>query len=185
MDIKITLVNRLLERIYIYLTIEVFVILAVFSFIPLSVAKATTAEQLQAIKLEMVQLNKQVKQLKQQRNNPAEQLLSLYLSLEVNDEFDLYNVKVVLDNKLVLNKNYSDKEINALKQGGVQKLYMRNIVKAEHRISAFILGTNKQGKTYKNGATGTFDNRQTSSAIELKVHLSPSTEKVEIALLEL
>jgi len=163
----------------------IFAMFVILAFIPLNPVKATTVEKLQALKLDMVQLNKQVKQLKEQRNNPAEQLLSLYLSLEVSDKFDLYNIKIVIDNKLVLSKNYSDKEINALKQGGVQRLYMKNIVKDEHRISAFILGTDKKGKTYKHGATGHFNNTQSSSAIELKVHLSPTTEKVELALLEL
>jgi len=185
MNIKITLVNYLLDRIYPFMTKVFFAIFIVLAFIPLGVAKLTTVEQLQALKLEMVQLNKDVRQLKTQGNNAAEQLLSLYLSLEVNDKFDLYNVKVVIDNKLVLNKNYSDKEINALKQGGVQRLYMKNIVKDAHRISTFILGTDKKGKTYKLAATGHFDNTQSSSAIELKVHLSATTEKVELALLEL
>ncbi len=91
----------------------------------------------------------------------------------------------MIDNKLVLNKNYSDKEINALKQGGVQRLYLKNLVKAEHRISAFISGIDKRGKIYKHGTTGAFDNSQSSSAIKLKVHLSPTTDEVEIALLEL
>lgn len=185
MNIKITLVNCLSDQSSPFMIKAFFAIFVALAFIPLGATKATTVEQLQALKLEMVQLNKHVKQLKEQGNNPAEQLLSLYLSLEVNDKFDLYNVKIVIDNKLELSKNYSDKEINALKQGGVQRLYMKNIVKDAHRISAFLLGTDKKGKTYRLGATGHFDNTQSSSAIELKVHLSTTTEKVELTLLEL
>tara|TARA_R110001583_G_scaffold195512_1_gene374780 strand:- start:8779 stop:9360 length:582 start_codon:yes stop_codon:yes gene_type:complete len=185
METQFTLVNRLVERVYPLMTKGVFALFMLLTFTTEGLAKVTTAEQLQALKLEMVQLNMDVRQLKAQGNNAAEHTVSLYLSLEVNDKFDLYNIKIVIDNKLMLNKNYSDKEINALKQGGVQKLYMKNMVKAKHRISAFILGTNKQGKTYKQGATGHFDNTQTSSAIALKIHLSASTELVELTLLEL
>lgn len=185
MEIQFTLMNCAVERIYPLMIKGVIAMMLLLIFIPVGLTKATTAEQLQALKLEMVLLNKDVRQLKAQGNNAAEHTVSLYLSLEVKERFDLYNIKIVIDNKLVLNKNYSDKEINALKQGGVQKLYMKNMVKAQHRISAFILGTDKQGKTYKQGATGLFDNTQYSSAIALKIHLSASTEKVELALLEL
>ena len=159
MDSKINLVNRLLDRIHTIMPQVFFALFVALAFIPLGTAETTTVKQLQLLKLEMVQLNKQMKQLTEQRSNPAEHLLSLYLSLEVIDIFDLYNIKIVIDDKLVLSKNYSDKEINALKQGGVQKLYLKNMVKAEHQISALISGVDKQGKSYKHETTGHFDNR--------------------------
>ncbi len=88
--------------------------------------------------------------------------------MDLGQFFNLDAVKLEIDNKLVASDLYTDKQINALFRGGVQRLYIGNLKTGEHEISAFFTGRGPQ-QNYKRGAKLVVNKTQTPLVLELKI----------------
>jgi hypothetical protein len=78
-------------------------------------------------------------------------------------------VTLELDDKEVANYLYTEREVQALHRGGVQKLFLGNLKAGEHEIVAFFTGQGTHERDYKRGATLTVEKGVGAKYVELKI----------------
>lgn len=134
-------------------------------------------EQVQDIKKQVLDLNRDLFILEEELLFPANTQLSVYISMDVGEFFQLDSVQLKLDDKIVANYLYTDRQVTALFRGGVQRLYVGNIKMGEHELSAFFMGKGPHDRDYRRGTTLIFEKDTDVKSIELQV--VDSTQKYQ------
>ena len=83
--------------------------------------------------------------------------------------FSLDSVELKLNNKTVAHYLYTDRELDALKRGGVQQLYIGNLPTGDHELVAFFTGKGPHGREFKRGTSHEFSKSDDPFYFELKV----------------
>ena len=133
-----------------------------------SVQTPPVTPQIETLKESVLSLNRDLLILEEELLYPPSNQIALYLSMDVGQFFSLDAVKVEIDNKLIASELYSDKQVNALFRGGVQRLYIGNVKEGEHEISAFFTGRGPH-QDYKRGAKLVVNKTQSPLVLELKI----------------
>lgn len=133
-----------------------------------SVQKPAVTPEVENLKVSVLNLNRDLLILEEELLYPASNQVAIYLSMDLGQFFNLDAVKLEIDNKLVASELYTDKQINALFRGGVQRLYIGNLKTGEHEISAFFTGRGPQ-QDYKRGAKLVVNKTQAPLVLELKI----------------
>jgi len=110
-------------------------------------------KDIQNIKKEIVKLNKDLFILEEDLLFPANTQFSIFLSMDVGEYFSLDSVQIKIDDKVVANHLYTSNESDALKRGGVQRIYLGNLASGEHEIVAFFVGKGPSNRDYRRGST--------------------------------
>src|SRR6202041_652689 len=129
----------------------------------------TLDQEVQGLKKDVVDLNKDLFVLQEQLLFPANTQVALYISMDVGTFFALDSVTVKIDNKEVKNYLYTAREADALLKGGVQQIYLGNLKVGKHELVAFFTGKGPQERDYKRGATINFDKGVGAKYLELKI----------------
>jgi hypothetical protein len=74
-----------------------------------------------------------------------------------------------VDDKEVANYLYTDREVQALHRGGVQKLYLGNLKAGSHEIVAFFTGKGPHERDYRRGTTLKVDKTVGAKYVELRI----------------
>lgn len=133
-----------------------------------SVQKPAVTPEVENLKVSVLNLNRDLLILEEELLYPASNQVAIYLSMDLGQFFNLDAVKLEIDNKLVASELYTDKQINALFRGGVQRLYIGNLKTGEHEISAYFTGRGPQ-QDYKRGAKLVINKTQAPLVLELKI----------------
>jgi hypothetical protein len=129
----------------------------------------TLDTQIQDLKKQVLDLNRDLFLLEEDLLFPANTQFSVFVSMDVGKLFDLDSVQLKLDNTVVGNHLYTEREINALKRGGVQRFYIGNLTSGEHELVAFFVGKGPKGSDYKRGTTLKFSKGSEAQFVELKI----------------
>lgn len=133
-----------------------------------SVQQPAVTPQVEDLKVSVLNLNRDLLILEEELLYPPSNQVAIYLSMDLGQFFNLDAVKLEVDNKLVASELYTDKQINALFRGGVQRLYIGNLKTGEHEVSAFFTGRGPQ-QDYKRGAKLIVNKAQNPLVLELKI----------------
>jgi hypothetical protein len=125
--------------------------------------------RIQGLKQEAIDLNRDLFVLEEELLFPASTQLAVFLSLDVGEFFKLDSVQIKIDNKVVTNHLYTEREVAALRRGGVQRLYLGNLRAGKHELVAFFTGKGTHERDYKRGANLTFDKTTDPKYIELQI----------------
>jgi hypothetical protein len=126
-------------------------------------------EQVQSLKEKVLELNRDLFILEEELLFPANTQLAVFLSIDVGKFFDLDAVELKIDDKTVSHYLYTEKQLDALKRGGVQRLFVGNLRLGEHEVSAFFTGRGPQGREYRRAASLTFEKTTDTAMLELKI----------------
>jgi hypothetical protein len=126
-------------------------------------------EEIQAIKKEVVDLNRDLFVLEEELLFPANTQVAVFLSMDVGDFFALDTVELRLDNKQVAKYLYTAREAEALLKGGVQRLYLGNLRVGNHELVALFTGKGPNGQDYTRGAQLKFEKSVGAKYLELKI----------------
>jgi hypothetical protein len=129
----------------------------------------TVAEQLQQLRKEVVALNRDLFVLEEDLLFPSSTQVVVYLSMDVGTYFNLDAVELRIDDKVVTHHLYTEKQIQALFKGGVQKLHIDNLAQGEHQLSAFFIGKGPQDREYKRATSITFTKTAEAKSLELSI----------------
>lgn len=132
-------------------------------------------EQLEALKKEVISINRELFTLEEELLFPANTQTFFFLSTDGDELFSLDSIELSIDGKVVSNYLYTEREIDALARGGVQRLHIENLKKGEHEVVAIFIGKGPKGRDYRRGASFKFDKDFEPKYIELKI--VESTEK--------
>ncbi len=129
----------------------------------------TLDQEVQGLKKDVIDLNKDLFVLEEELLFPANTQVALYVSMDVGAFFALDSVTVKIDNKEVKNYLYTAREADALLKGGVQQIYLGNLKVGKHELVAFFTGKGPAERDYKRGATINFDKGVGAKYLELKI----------------
>jgi len=126
-------------------------------------------KQVQDLKKEVLELNKELFILEEDLLFPANTQFSIFLSMDIGQLFDLDSVQINIDGKNISNHLYTLREINALKRGGVQRIYLGNIASGKHELVAFFTGKGPSKRDFKRGTTMEIEKTSSPLFVELKI----------------
>ena len=125
--------------------------------------------KVQDLKQEVLDLNRDLFVLEEELLFPASTQIAVFLSVDVGEFFQLDSVQLKLDNKVVTNYLYTEREHAALLRGGVHRLYLGNLRTGRHELVAVFTGKGTHERDYRRGTTLVFDKQTEPKYIELKV----------------
>jgi hypothetical protein len=129
----------------------------------------TLDEDVQDLKKLAVDLNRDLFLLEEELLFPANTQVAVFVSMDVGEFFGLDSVQVELDGKDVTNYLYTEREVDALVRGGVQRLYVGNVRAGEHELVAVFTGRGPHDRDYRRGASLKFQKGIGPKYIELTI----------------
>jgi hypothetical protein len=138
----------------------------------------------QALKKEVIDLNKDLFVLEEELLFPANTQVAVFVSLDVGTYFQLDSVQLKVDNKEVSNYLYTEREVDALNRGGVHRLYLGNLKVGKHELVAFFTGVGPHERDYKRGAHINFEKGVGAKYLELKISDREIREQPEFSIKE-
>jgi hypothetical protein len=137
----------------------------------------TLESSIEALKKEVLSLNRDLFILEEDLLFPANTQFSIFLSMNAGSLFTLDSVQLKIDDKNVANHLYTDRELAALKRGGVQRLYLGNLPSGEHEVVAIFTGIGPNGRDYRRGKTVIIEKTSEPQFVEFAVEDDSSKEQ--------
>ena len=141
-------------------------------------------EEIQSLKQDVLALNRELFILEEELLYPSSTQVAVFLSLDVGEFFALDSVQLKLNDKVVTNYLYTPREVAALHQGGVQRLYMGNLKAGEHELVAIFTGKGPNGREYRRGASHVMNKSLGARFVELKIVDNDSSEQPDFSIRE-
>ena len=101
-------------------------------------------EQVQDIKSDVLSISAELEKLEEKLLYPSSTEVSVFVSLAAGESFRLDSVEIQMDGNPVARHVYSFKELEAMRKGGVQRIYTGNIRSGDHDL--FVSVTGKTGR---------------------------------------
>jgi hypothetical protein len=130
---------------------------------------ASVDQQVQSLKSDVLDLNRDLFVLEQELLYPANTQVAVFVSMDAGTFFALDSVQLKIDGKQVANYLYTPREVHALVQGGVQRLYVGNLKVGKHQLVAFLTGKGPHNLDYTRGATLDFQKDIGAKYLELTI----------------
>jgi len=106
-------------------------------------------EQVQEIKTDVLGIAAELNQLEEKLLYPSNTQVAVFVSLASGETFRLDSVDIQMDGKPVTHHVYTMKELEALRKGGVQKIYTGNIHTGEHSLEVQVSGKTNGGSDFQ------------------------------------
>jgi len=126
-------------------------------------------EQVQEIKSDVLSIAAELNQLEEKLLYPSHTQIAVFVSLADGETFRLDSVDIQLDGTVVTHHLYTFRELEALRKGGVQRIYTGNIRTGVHAMDVTLFGKSEGGNDFQ----------RTES---FKVHKDVGPKIVEITL---
>ncbi|MEJ2088621.1 MAG: AraC family transcriptional regulator [Gammaproteobacteria bacterium] len=124
---------------------------------------------LEHVKTELLKLKRDLVILEEDLLYPASSQVAVFLSMDMGDLFQLDSVTVKLNGKEVAHHLYTDRQVDALYRGGIQKLFVGNVKQGQNRLTAFFTGRGPSGRDYRRATTVEFDKTFEPAFVELAI----------------
>lgn len=125
--------------------------------------------EVQTLRREVVELNRDLFMLEEDLLFPASTQVAVFVSMDVGTFFAVDSVQLKVDDKEVANYLYTGREQEALKRGGVQRLWLGNLKAGEHEVTAFFTGQGPHERDYKRGTTLKVEKGVGAKYLELRI----------------
>lgn len=122
-----------------------------------------------ALKKEVQSLNRDLFILEEDLLFPANTQFSVFLSMDAAALFKLDSVQFKINDKIISSHLYTERELAALKRGGVQRLYVGNLASGEHEIAVTFAGVGPSGRDYRNSESVTIEKTTEPQFVEFMI----------------
>jgi hypothetical protein len=133
------------------------------------VERSALDAEVQSLRREVVDLNRDLFMLEEDLLFPASTQVAVFVSMDAGTFFAVDSVQLKVDDKEVANYLYTEREQEALKRGGVQRLWLGNMKAGNHEVTAFFTGQGPHSRDYKRGTTLTMEKGVGAKYVELKI----------------
>ena len=113
-------------------------------------------EQVQQIKSDVLSIAAELNQLEEKLLYPSETQVAIFVTLAKGDQMRLDAVRIQIDGQLVAHYIYSFKELEALRKGGVQRIYVGNVTTGDHKLEVLVDGKGEGGVDFSRSDRFTF-----------------------------
>lgn len=138
-------------------------------------------EQVQEVKSDVLGIAAELSRLEEKLLYPSGTQLAVFVALAEGDEMRLDSVQVQIDGQPVAHYIYSFKELDALRKGGVQRVYTGNVATGEHRIDVAVSGKLPGGADYSHAGSFAFQKGVEPKLVGVKL-ASPDSGKPAIEI---
>jgi hypothetical protein len=138
-------------------------------------------EQVQAVKSDVLSISAELNQLEEKLLYPSGTQVAIFVALAKGDQMRLDAVRIQIDGQLVAHYLYSAKELEALRKGGVQRIYVGNVATGDHQLDVLVDGKSKSGADFNRTQHFTFRKEVKPKLVELTV-AGPETGSTPITL---
>ena len=112
-------------------------------------------EQIQEIKGDVLAIAAELNQLEEKLLYPSHTQVAVFLSVPRDENFQLDAVDILLDGEVVASHLYSYKELEALRMGGVQRIFTGNLNRGEHQLQMTYRAASPGGEALEESASYT------------------------------
>ena len=147
-------------------------------------APRSLEKDVQDLKSEVLALNRDLFELEEELLYPANTQVAVFVSMDVGELFALDSLELEVDGKQVASYLYTEREVEALRQGGVQRLYVGNLRAGTHELVAFFNGEGPHEREYRRGATHSFEKGLGTKYLELRIQDRESKQQPEFTVRE-
>ena len=138
-------------------------------------------EQIQEIKSDALRMSAEMSQLEEKLLYPSGTQVAIFVALAKGDTMRLDAVRLQIDGQLVAHYVYSAKELQALRKGGVQRIYVGNVATGDHQLNVLVDGKLKAGTDFSRTEHFTFHKEVKPKLVELTM-AGPDSGKTPITL---
>ena len=136
------------------------------------------------LKKKVIQLNRDLFILEEDLLFPANTQFVVFLSLDTGSFLQLDTVKLKVGDDVVASHLYTERQVNALSRGGMQRLYMGNLKTGAHEVTVFVEGLGSDQRAYKKAATITLEKSTDLKAIEVRIRDRSSDHQADVSIVE-
>jgi hypothetical protein len=126
-------------------------------------------EQVQETKSDVLSIAAELSQLEEKLLYPSGTQVAIFIALAKGDQMSLDAVRLQIDGQLVAHYIYSAKELEALRKGGVQRIYVGNVATGDHQLNVLVDGKLKGGADFNRTEHFTFHKQVKPELVELTV----------------
>ncbi|TMC98348.1 MAG: hypothetical protein E6J05_09055 [Chloroflexi bacterium] len=126
-------------------------------------------EQIQEIKSDALRMSAELSQLEEKLLYPSGTQVAIFVALAKGDTMRLDAVRLQIDGQLVAHYIYNAKELEALRKGGVQRIYVGNVATGDHQLEVLVDGKLKGGADFSRTEHFTFRKEVKPKLVELTV----------------
>ena len=141
-------------------------------------------EQVQEVKSDVLSISAELNQLEEKLLYPSGTQVAIFVALAKGDQMRLDAVRLEIDGQLVAHYIYSAKELEALRRGGVQRIYVGNVATGDHQLNVLVDGKLKAGMDFSRTQHFTFHKEVKPKLVELTM-AGPDAGKTPIMFGEL
>lgn len=134
-------------------------------------------EQVQDIKKDVLAISAELQLLEEKLLYPSTSQVSLFVSVAKKSDYSPDAVQIKIDGKKVAYHIYSFKEVDALRRGGVQRIYTGNIQGGKHQLDVSVIGQ-KGGSKTKRKMTYTLNKGVGPKLVEINLGTGSSAIKI-------
>ncbi len=173
------------------LPLFVLVLLITITNVPNSFAAGNQINQLneenldgaiQALKQEILDINTDLSILENDFLFPINARITIFVSLDTNEDFDLKSVKIKIDEKIIANYIYSERELKSLRRGGVQRLYINSLEPGDHELIVEYIGQGRNARQFRRASVQNFTKSNNPQYVELNLSQKSSRRQPEFIL---
>lgn len=166
------------------------VLLPLFAATPVAMAEEATVavdvaglgEQVEDLKKQVLDLNRDLFMLEEELLFPATTQTTIFLAINSGVFFALDAVELKIDGKMATHYLYTEREVNALAKGGVQRLHIENLRSGKHELVALFSGKGPNGRDYRRAASYEFEKGLDPKFIELRISDSAAKQQPEFSI---
>ncbi|WP_303722872.1 hypothetical protein [Malonomonas rubra] len=136
-------------------------------------------EQVQEIKSDVLSIAAELNQLEEKLLYPSNTQLAIFVSLAEGETFRLDAVELRLDGDKVTRHLYTYKELEALRKGGVQRLYTGNVRIGKHQLELVYQGKSSGGSDFRQEEAFTVEKETGPGIVEITLAKSEITFRKE------
>jgi len=127
------------------------------------------SREVEELKNDVLELNRDLFILEEDLLFSANTQISVFVSVDVDDLFELDSMTLKIDDKVVTNYLYTAREAGSLNKGGVQRLYIGNLTSGEHEVTAFFIGKGPSKRDFKRAVSKVIEKTENAKFVELKI----------------
>ena len=105
-------------------------------------------EQVQEVKSDVLSISQELNRLEEKLLYQSGTQVAIFVALAKGDQMRLDAVRLQIDGQLVAHYIYSFKELEALRKGGVQRIYVGNITTGDHQLDVLVDGKVEGGADF-------------------------------------
>jgi hypothetical protein len=113
-------------------------------------------EQIQEVKSDVLRITAELSGLEEKLLYPSGTQVAIFVALAKGDTMRLDAVRLKIDGQLAAHYIYSFKELEALRKGGVQRIYVGNVSTGDHQLEVLVDGKLESGADFNRSGQFTF-----------------------------